>query len=76
MKTVAKVFIIIGMVLSFWAILPLIFGFLALGKLNNATQKSDVAPLWAILTIIFVSPLAGILMFFIPDEEFAPAIEA
>ena len=33
MKTAAKVFIIIGMVVGFWSILPLIFGGLALKKL-------------------------------------------
>ena len=71
MKTAVKVFIIIGMVCTFWAILPLIFGFLALGKIKNAAGKADVAPLWAILTLIFVSPIAGILMFFLKDEDFA-----
>ncbi len=58
MQTAAKIFIIIGMVLGFWTILPLVFGILALGKM----KKGEMDTLWAVLTLIFVSPIAGILL--------------
>ena len=71
MKKVVKILIIIAMILEALAIVPLIFGFISLGKIKNATCKADVAPLWAILTLIFVNPIPGILMFFLKDEDFA-----
>ncbi|MBQ6824218.1 MAG: hypothetical protein IJP27_06175 [Clostridia bacterium] len=58
MQTVAKVFIIIGMITGAIAILPLIFGFLALGKMKNGEMNTT----WKILTLLFVSPIAGILL--------------
>ena len=74
MKTAAKVFIIIGMVLQFYLIFPLIIGILALKKINNATSKSELTG-WAIATILLNSPLGGIFMLLIPESEFAPVEE-
>ena len=68
MKTAAKVFIIIGMIIGFWMILPIIFGALSLGKINSATQKSELIGL-GICTLIFCSVLGGIFMLCIPEEQ-------
>ena len=68
MKTAAKIFIIIGMIIGFWMILPIIFGALSLGKINTATQKSELVGL-GICTLIFCSVLGGIFMLCIPEEQ-------
>ena len=68
MKTAAKVFIIIGMIIGFWMILPIIFGALSLGKINTATQKSELVGL-GICTLIFCSVLGGIFMLCITEEQ-------
>jgi Sec-independent protein secretion pathway component TatC len=70
MKTAAKVFIIIGMIAGFWTILPLIFGFIALKKLNTATCKADVSVGVSVLTILFVNVIGGILMLCLKDSDF------
>ncbi len=72
MKLAAKIFIIIGMVCGFYTILPLIFGFIALKKLNTATKKDDLT-VWAILTLLFCNIIGGILMLCMKDEDLAPA---
>ena len=64
MKQIAKIFIIIGMVCGFWAILPLVFGWLALKKIDNGEMDTT----WKILVILFVSPIAGILLFLDKEE--------
>ena len=61
MKTAAKVFIIISMVIAFWAIYPLILGSIALKKLNTATNKDQLTGI-AIIVLIFMSLLGGIFM--------------
>ena len=58
MKTAAKIFIIIGMIVGFWSILPLIFGFSALKKIKN----DEVTVGTGVLTLIFVNVIAGILL--------------
>lgn len=58
MKTAAKVFIIIGMIVGCWTILPLIFGFIALNKM----KKNEMTTGWKIVTLIFVSLIGGILL--------------
>ncbi|MBE6781713.1 MAG: hypothetical protein E7540_03220 [Ruminococcaceae bacterium] len=82
MKTCAKVFLIlniIGWALLFWTIvgiLPLVFNIIGLVKLNKLdTQNKRI--LWGILTILLgCNPVSGILMFFLKDEDAAPAVEA
>ena len=61
MKTAAKVFIIIGMIVGAIAIFPLVVGIIALNKLNTATKKDDLTVM-AILTLLFCSLLGGIFM--------------
>jgi hypothetical protein len=58
MKTVAKVFMIIGMVCGFWTILPLIFGIIGLKKLNNGEMTTG----WKVMILLFVNVIAGILL--------------
>ena len=58
MKTVAKVFMIIGMICGFWTILPLIFGIIGLKKLKNGEMTTG----WKVLILIFVNVIAGILL--------------
>lgn len=74
MKTAAKVFIIIGMVVGFWSILPLIFGGLALKKLKTATTKSELT-VNAILVLLFCNVIGGILMLCMKDEDLAPVAQ-
>ncbi len=75
MKTAAKVFIIIGMVMGCWYILPLIFGFIALSKMKKATKKDDLT-VTAILTLLFCNVIGGVLMLCLKDEDLAPATAA
>lgn len=70
MKTAAKVFIIIGMIIGAIGILPLIFGGITLSKMKQATCKSDITT-WAILTLLFCSLIGGILLLCCNDEDFA-----
>lgn len=72
MKTAAKIFIIIGMIVGFWSILPLIFGFIALKKLKTAKKKEELT-VTAILTLLFCNILGGIFMLLIKDEELVEA---
>lgn len=60
MKTAIKVFMIIGMVCGFWTILPLIFGFIYLKKINNGETLTTVDK---VLMLLFVNLVAGILAF-------------
>ena len=73
MKTAAKVFIILGMIFSFYMILPLIFGFIALKKLKTATKRDELTVI-AILTLLFCNVIGGILMLCLKDEDLAPAV--
>lgn len=72
MKTAAKVFIIIGMIVGAIAILPLVFGGITLSKMKTATCKDDLT-VWAVLTLLFCSLLGGIFLLCCKDEDFSPA---
>ena len=71
MKTAAKVFIIIGMVLGFANIYPIVLGIIALKKLEDVDEKdgytNDVI-IWGILTLAFVSRIGGIFYLLIPTN--------
>ena len=69
MKKAAEVFIIIGMILGCLGIIPLIVGSIALTKLDEAEDSADIIGI-AILTILFCSPIAGILMLCLSDDDF------
>lgn len=68
MKTAAKVFIILGMIVGCWMIVPLIVGGFALSKLNKATSKSDLT-VNAVLVLLFCNLIGGILMLCLSDED-------
>ena len=70
MKTVAKVFIILGMICGCFAILPLIFGGITLSKMKTATCKADMT-VWGVLDIFFCGLIGGILVLCVSDEEWA-----
>ncbi len=73
MKTVAKVFIIIGMIAGCWTVLPLVFGLIVLKKLKN----DELTTGWKVVTLLFVNTVAGILLLCMPAPkvEEAPATE-
>lgn len=56
MQTVAKVFIIIGMIVGCWMILPLVFGIIALNKM----KKNEMTTGWKVVVLLFVNIIAGI----------------
>ena len=67
MELVAKIFIIIGMITGCMAILPIIFGTIALNKM----KKGQMTTCWKIVTLLFVSLIGGILLFFLPQTPAA-----
>ena len=71
MKKAAKVLLIVGMVLQFYLVYPIILGVIAIKKLENATTKSDLTA-WGVISIFFVSTVGGILMLLVPEEELSP----
>ena len=68
MKKAAKVFLVIGMILGFYAILPIIFGVITIKKINNASSAQELKG-WGVVSIIFVSVLGGIFTLCIRDSE-------
>lgn len=68
MKTAAKVFIILGMIIEGILIIPIIIGALALKKLNSATSKSELTAM-GVLTLLFVNLIGGILMLCLSDDD-------
>ncbi len=66
MKTAAKVFIIIGMVVGFWLILPLIFGGIALSQMK--TKKPSIGI--SICVLLFCSLLGGIFLLCSNESEY------
>ena len=67
MKVAAKIFIIIGMIVGFWMILPIIFGAITLKKLGNGTLTTG----WKVVCLIFVSLLGGIFLLCSKDTDYA-----
>lgn len=58
MKTAAKVFIIIGMVVGFWTILPLIFGGIALSQMSTRKPSTGIC----VCVLLFCNMIGGILL--------------
>ncbi len=69
MKTAAKVFIIIGMIVGFWTILPLIFGGIALSKMKTQKPSTGIC----VCVLLFCSMLGGIFLLCSSDEEYVAA---
>ncbi len=68
MKTLAKVFIIIGMVVGFWSILPLIFGIIALNQMKTQKPSTGIC----VCVLLFCSLLGGIFLLCSNDSEYLP----
>ena len=69
MKSAAKVFIWIGMIIQFFLIYPLVIGIIALKQIKKAQTRADLKGIGIIVTL-FCSLLGGIFMLCIEDDEF------
>ena len=70
MKKAAKVFIWVGMILSFYLIYPIIVGAIALKKIDTARSRDELVGM-GIITILFCSTLGGVFMLLLNDEQLA-----
>lgn len=68
MKKAAKIFIVIGIILGFPLIIPLVEGIIALKKIDTATCKADIK-ITAIHTLLLCNIVGGILMFCLSEED-------
>ena len=69
MKTAAKIFIIIGMIVGFWTILPLVFGIIALKQMKTQKPSTGIC----VCVLLFCSLLGGIFLLCSKDEEYIAA---
>lgn len=69
MKKAAKVFLIIGMIYSFYLVFPVIVGVKTINRLKIAKSRDELIG-WGIASIICVSIIGGIFVLSIPDREF------
>jgi hypothetical protein len=67
-KTTCKIFIYLSIIFGFYLIVPIIVGVIALEKLDTAKSKEDLKTI-GILTLIFCSVIAGILMLCMDNDE-------
>ena len=68
MKSAAKVLIVISIIFSFWAIYPLVLGIIAYKKLEECKEIEEIR-VWGIVTLLLVSPIAGVLMLVMKEED-------
>ncbi len=68
MRTAAKVFIVLSMILLCWTIVPLIVGICAFVQLNDETRKPTTA--MSVVTLLFCNLIAGILMLCIEEPYY------
>lgn len=68
MKKIARIFIILGMVFTFYLIFPIIVGIIALDKLENAKSRDDLMGI-GVCTALFCSLIGGILMLCMTDDD-------
>ncbi|WP_406615075.1 hypothetical protein ACJA25_02565 [Mycoplasmopsis hyopharyngis] len=67
--TITKVFLILGMIFGAILIIPLIIGIISYKKLEEAKNKDEIL-VYGVLSLIFVSKVAGILMLVaFPEKE-------
>ena len=65
MELTTKIFTIIGTIFFAILIVPIVFGFIALNKI----EKDEYSVKWGVLTLIFCSRVAGILMIIIAKKR-------
>ncbi|MCM1259784.1 MAG: hypothetical protein NC182_02415 [Prevotella sp.] len=63
------VFIIIGMVFTFYLIVPVIVGAIALNKMKKATSRDELTGI-GIVTLLFCNLLGGIFLLCTKDEDY------
>lgn len=68
MKTAAKVFLIISLIMRFMFIVPLIIDIIALRKLEKETNPKNLVVI-GVLVLIFSSLIAGILMLLMKPSD-------
>ena len=68
MKTAAKVFLIISLIMRFMFIVPLIIDIIALRKLKKETNPKNLVVI-GVLVLIFSSLIAGILMLLMKPSD-------
>ena len=71
MKTAAKVFLIIAMVLEFPLIFPVVIGVCTINKINTAKKASELTG-WGIASMILVGFLGGLFTLCIKDSDLNP----
>lgn len=60
-KTLIKVFLVIGMVSSFYLIFPIVLGIITLKKIEESNDPEEIKK-WGIISLIFVSLISGLLI--------------
>lgn len=68
MKTAAKVFLIIQIIFTFWAIYPLVLGIIACKKLDESKDIKEIHG-WGIVCLFLVSLIGGIIMLVMKEED-------
>ena len=68
MKTAAKVFLIIQIIFTFWAIYPLVLGIIACKKLDESKDIKEIHS-WGIVCLLLVSLIGGIIMLVMKEED-------
>ena len=71
MKSAAKVFLIIAMILEFPLIFPVVIGVLTINKINHARSAKELTG-WGIASLILVSLLGGVFTLCIKDSDLNP----
>ncbi|PZV99846.1 hypothetical protein [Metamycoplasma auris] len=61
-KRVAKIFILIGMILRFWLIIPLVIGILTLREIESPHMTESSKLTYGILNLFFVTIVGGIFL--------------
>ena len=68
MKTAAKVFLIIGIVFTFYLIYPIVLGVIACKKLEESKDIKEIHN-WGIVCLFLVSIIGGIIMLVMKEED-------
>ncbi|WP_029608907.1 hypothetical protein [Mycoplasma simbae] len=59
---IAKIFIIITMILTFWLVFPLVIGFLVLNKIKKGFLDKNDRIVWGVITLLTLSVVSGVLI--------------
>ena len=70
MKKTAQFFMILGMIYGAAGLIPLCIGYVLYPYISRAQKKSDVSVWLKLAILVFVSPIAGIILFFMKDKDF------